>query len=169
MRDMETTAPSIPFAVRVLRRVNPLVASLLRSPLHGLLSRDVLVLGYTGRRSGRRYSTPISYVEHEGSLYLCTRPEASVWWRNLRGGAEVEIRLRGADLSAHAEVVPSESDEALGALRTFLARNPRTARDLYHVSRDVEGRPDETELAREVRRSVVVRLTRTCPEPDVVR
>ena len=40
--------------------INPAVCSLLRSPLHGLMSKNTLLLEFTGRKSGRLLSTPIS-------------------------------------------------------------------------------------------------------------
>ena len=41
---------------------NPIVAGILRSPLHGVMSKSVMLLTYRGRRSGRIFTTPISYV-----------------------------------------------------------------------------------------------------------
>ncbi len=158
-RSLAAAAPAIPFPVRVLRRLRPLVAALLGSPLHGLLSRDVLLLGYAGRRSGRRYVLPLSYVEVGGALYLCTRPEGSDWWRNLRGGADVDLVWRGRAGRARASVLARDDEEAVDGLRAFLTRNPGTGRLLYHVENE-GGLPREQDLRREVLRSVVVRLDR---------
>ena len=41
---------------------NSIMKWLIRSPLHGLVSKSMLVIGYTGRKSGRRYETPVNYV-----------------------------------------------------------------------------------------------------------
>jgi deazaflavin-dependent oxidoreductase (nitroreductase family) len=145
---------SIPLSIRALRRLQPLVLGLLRSPLHPLLSRDVLILTWKGRRSGLRRTLPLSYVRLGRSLVLCTRPEGSVWWKNLRGGAEVEVRLAGHRVRATATVLDPASREALEGLRAFVTRNPRTGAMLYHVRPG----PHEEDLAREVVDSVVVRL-----------
>ena len=40
-----------------MRLGNLFVASMLRSPLHGLLSGSVMLITVTGRKSGRRYTT----------------------------------------------------------------------------------------------------------------
>jgi hypothetical protein len=144
--------------VRIRRRLNPVIMRLLASPLHGLLSRDVLVLGYHGRRSGRRYAVPLSYVRMDDCLYLCTRPDGSSWWRNLREGADVELVLCGRRTAARAVVLPSDSAEALAGLRAFVTRNPGTGRLLYQVGTDDGGKPRDEDLAREVLRSVIVRL-----------
>ncbi len=40
---------------RIATRLNPLVAKILRSPLHPLLSPGLMLIEYSGRRSGRHY------------------------------------------------------------------------------------------------------------------
>ena len=55
-------------------------------------------------------------------------------------------------------VLDPDSKEALDGLRAFVTANPTTGVKLYRIRRGPDGRPDETDLAREVRRSVVVRL-----------
>ncbi|MBI5504967.1 MAG: nitroreductase family deazaflavin-dependent oxidoreductase [Deltaproteobacteria bacterium] len=150
----------VPFSIRVLRGMRPLIAALLASPLHGLLSRDVLLMTWIGRKSSRRYTLPLSYVEQGSKLYLCTRPEGSRWWRNLEGGAEVELTLRGRRVSAAATILDADSPEALEGLRAFVSRNPRTGEMLYHVARE-GGAPRESDVRREVASSIVVRLVRT--------
>jgi len=146
----------VPLSIRVLRRFNWLLGAMLRSPLHRPLSRDLLVLDYTGRRSGRRYALPLSYVEHDGRLYLCTRN--SQWWHNLRGGAAVEVRLRGRRLTARPAVLDPASDEARLGLRLFVSKHPRTGELLYAIPRQPDGQPRQADVDREVRRSTVVRL-----------
>jgi len=57
---------------RVTRAVNRFLSLLLRSPPHGVLSDGVLLLGFTGRKSGRRYTTPINYLRDGGAVLLTT-------------------------------------------------------------------------------------------------
>jgi hypothetical protein len=66
-------AVPIPLRVRILRRLNPLIVALLRSPLHAVMSRNLLVLTYRGRRTGTPHTLPLSYVASGELLYLCTR------------------------------------------------------------------------------------------------
>src|SRR5206468_12338216 len=51
---------------RLMTRLNPVVAWLLRSPLHPLLSGALMLLQVTGRRTGRRYWIPVGY-QRDGS------------------------------------------------------------------------------------------------------
>jgi F420H(2)-dependent quinone reductase len=71
---------------------NPVVRMLLGSPLHGVLDDSFLVLHLTGRKTGRRYDIPVGYVDMEGKLAVVT---VAGWRVNLRGGADVEVTLRG--------------------------------------------------------------------------
>jgi len=146
----------VPFPIRVLRRLNPLIVAILRSPLHGLLSRHLLVLTYEGRTTGLRRTLPLSYVALGAHVYLCTR--TALWWRNLRNGKPVELRLRGRRTIATPTVLDSASREALDGLREFLAANAKTGEMLYQVRAGSDGRPMEADLRRQVLRSVVVRL-----------
>ena len=90
----------------VLHAPNPVVRAVLRSPLHGMLSGGLLLLTYTGRRSGTVYTIPVGY-RREGDALLVTVgwPEHKLWWRNLREpGAVVTARVRGEDIRMRAEV-----------------------------------------------------------------
>jgi hypothetical protein len=78
---------------------NPLVRVLLGSPLHGMLDDSFLVLHLTGRKTGRHYHIPVGYVEMEGKLDVVTLAR---WRVNLRGGADVEVTLRGCLRPMHA-------------------------------------------------------------------
>ena len=81
---------------------NPLVMALFRSLLHPLMSGTVLLLTYEGRRSGRTHNTPVSYVRDGGELLLVSSREHS-WWRNLRSGVPVRLRIRGRNGEGVAE------------------------------------------------------------------
>lgn len=74
-----------PFAV-INRVGNPAIRALLRSPLHGLASRQLVLLTVTGRRTGRTYTIPTEYRrDGEGVVIPVGWPERKRWWRNLRG------------------------------------------------------------------------------------
>ena len=53
----------------------------------------------TGRKTGRRYDIPVGYVDMEGKLTVVT---VARWRVNLRGGADVEVTLRGHLRPMHA-------------------------------------------------------------------
>ena len=51
----------------VFKIVNPIIALILRSPLHGLLSKQLMLVEFTGRTSGRRMATAANYVRESNT------------------------------------------------------------------------------------------------------
>ncbi len=83
--------------------VNKAMAGILRVPfLHRIVSKNVLLLTFTGRKSGRSFTTPISYWRNQGKLVVFT---GSPWSKNLRGGALVQITIQGIELQGFAELI----------------------------------------------------------------
>src|SRR3954454_565649 len=90
--------------------VNPLVRALLRSPLHRLLSRRLVLLRITGRRSGRIFELPVGYVRDDaGILVTVGAPERKQWWHNIDGPTPLTLVLRGRTWSGVAELVGGET------------------------------------------------------------
>jgi hypothetical protein len=145
-----------PFRIHVLRRFNPVFVWILRSLLHGMMSKELLVLEYRGRKSGKAYAIPLGYVEHEGVPYCVTR-EYSSWWKNVASPTPVAIWLRGVRTDATAERLAATSPQARAAFTKFLIANPGTASLVYHV-RMIGKQPDASDVDREIHHSVVVRL-----------
>lgn len=81
--------------------LNLLVTFALRTPvLHRLTSASTLLLTFTGRKSGRRYTIPVVYLRRDARTLLVTTD--SRWAHNLTGGAPVQVRLRGRDMAGRA-------------------------------------------------------------------
>lgn len=90
---------------------NGIMLWLLRTPLHGIISPSVVAITFTGRKSGRQMTVPVSYVRDWEDLnrLLITSTPARTWWRNLRDGRPVILRLRGRNVSATPRVFEGES------------------------------------------------------------
>lgn len=153
-RERSSAAPAKP--MRFMNRfVNPFVRLLLRSPLHPLVSSSLVLLTYTGRRTGRRYSLPVMYArDGERLVLVASQPERKRWWRNLRGGAPVEVRVRGRDRRGEARVV-LERPEIEQGLARYLARFPRAAKALQ-IPLTADGRPSPEALRAAAEVAVVV-------------
>ena len=152
---------------RYYRVLNAVMRVLLRSPLHRLRSRRVLLLEFTGRRSGRRYRMPVSYWEREPGRIVClTSATWSQWWINL-DEADVVLALRGGTRAGRAALV---RDPRLRQtlVAGFLRHNAHDAKH-YGVERDGAGRPLDhavRALAEAPETKVVdIRLTRWRPGP----
>ena len=91
-----------PFAL-LNRTGNLFVRLLLRSPLHRLVSGRLALITFTGRLSGRSYTIPVMYERTDEGIEIPVMwPERKRWWRNLRGQADVGLRLRGREFSGRA-------------------------------------------------------------------
>ncbi len=104
----------------LLRIANPFTSFVLRSPLHGMISRRFMVITVAGRRTGAKYSTPVNYVRKGNELTVISR-RGRTWWQNLRGGAPVTIRVEGLDHGGVGEVLELAGSELTEALREFYA------------------------------------------------
>ncbi|MGD0708381.1 MAG: nitroreductase family deazaflavin-dependent oxidoreductase [Anaerolineaceae bacterium] len=97
---------------------NAFMKTLLRSPFQGILSANTLIITLKGRKTGKSISTPVNYVEDGQQLIITSKPERS-WWRNVRGGAEVEIQLRGHKVNGRAQVIEDPAAVAVQLGRYF--------------------------------------------------
>jgi F420H(2)-dependent quinone reductase len=110
------------------RFANLFVPTLLRSPLHGLLSSSVILITFIGRKSGRTYQTPVQY-QRVGDRLRCFTKQERLWWRNLQGGAPLTIRLQGKDLRATARVTVNEPTTIGAGLAQMHPTMPATVRE----------------------------------------
>ena len=117
---------------------NPMLAWLLRSPLHGMLSGSFMLISVRGRKSGRIICTPVNYVR-EGNRIWVTSQRNRTWWRNLRGGAPVNVFVQGRELKGHGDAMVDQPSVAAG-LATYLRLKPQLAK-YYHVGLDATGQP----------------------------
>ena len=97
--------PSPPRSARIL--ANAIVTTILRSPWHRMRSERLLLLTFTGRKSGKEFTTPLRYVQ-EGETILVKIVVEYAWWKNLREQATVRVLLRGKMYTGVAEVLPEE-------------------------------------------------------------
>lgn len=136
---------------------NTLLSWLLRSPFHGFLSGNMMIISFRGRKSGKGYSTPVNYFRAPGEQgeYLVTfsKPER-VWWRNLRGGAQVTLRLQGNTVRGQA-TASQDLDLTKKYLNIYLTRNPKAAR-YFGVQMTPENLPEEASLAQAAGKLVIV-------------
>jgi deazaflavin-dependent oxidoreductase (nitroreductase family) len=105
---------------------NPFVRALLRSPLHRLVSRALLLFTYTGRRTGRAHAIPVMYARDGDRLVVFAAwPERKRWWRNFEGSpGGVRVRERGRWVDGSAQVV-RDPERVASARRVYLERFPK--------------------------------------------
>ncbi len=141
------------------RWTNALVAPVLRSPIHGLMSRSLMLMTVRGRRTGTEHTFPVGYVaDDDGWLVIVGDFETKTWWRNLEGGAPLRLTIRRRRIDATAEVLrPDPDPEGFErGLARYLVAFPRTAKTLGVAMRD--GAPDPSALREASSRVLLVRL-----------
>jgi deazaflavin-dependent oxidoreductase (nitroreductase family) len=142
---------------RVFVVLNPFMRFMLRRPIRRM-QEQLLLLSFTGRRSGKRYTIPLSYTEEDdGSLLV---PGGGAWKRNLQPGRPVAVRLRGADRVADPELI-LDPDEIERLLPRMYAGNSRVE-SFVGVPIGPNGKPDRPRLEQAIGEGfAIVRLVLT--------
>ena len=102
--------------------VNPLVRALARTPARRLFGHHLVLLAYTGRRTGRPRELPVMSAPAGDDLVVVVGQHgAKTWWRNFgRIPQEVTVRADG-NVQPHAARLLRAGDpgyaEALAAYR----------------------------------------------------
>jgi deazaflavin-dependent oxidoreductase (nitroreductase family) len=105
-----------------LREVgNMLIAPLARL---GLAGKRTHVLTVVGRKSGRKYSTPVQLVFTDGQRWLVAPYGERAWVRNARAAGVVELTRALRTERARVEEVDAET--AAPILREYLRKTPVT-------------------------------------------
>ena len=130
----------------VFRAINMPMRSILALPIATPLGKRLMLVYLTGRRTGRHYRQPISYVR-DGETLLT--PGGGRWKLNLVEGQPAHIRLRGRDISLGAELVrdPVEVDRLLAIMS---AKNPMVGR-FVPIPKRPDGHYDRDGLALAIR------------------
>jgi hypothetical protein len=121
--------------------VNVPMRMILALPFATPLSGRLMLAFLTGRRTGRTYRQPLSYVRDGNSLLT---PGGGRWRLNIRDGAPVPVRLRGREVIARPEVV-GDVDEVQRLLDIMSAANP-TVGAFVGIPRGPDGRFDRARL-----------------------
>jgi deazaflavin-dependent oxidoreductase (nitroreductase family) len=124
--DADTRPRRTPAATLRAHLVNPVVRGLLRSPAHRLLSGSVLLLAYTGRRSGKRRELPAMYaVLDDRFVVVAGQPGTKTWWRNFADGVRpVTVTVAGRQENCRARLLEPTTAEHQLAADAYRARYP---------------------------------------------
>jgi deazaflavin-dependent oxidoreductase (nitroreductase family) len=107
---------------------NRFISWLLCSPLHGLLSHGTMLLTVRGRKTGKPYTTPVDYYEEDGFIWVLSNRDRS-WWRNLQGGANVELFLKGKSEKGFAGLELDQKAVEVQLVK-YIQHKPYTAKPL---------------------------------------
>lgn len=99
-------------------------------------------------------TTPVGYYREGDDLWVITSRDRT-WWKNLRGGANVELLLKRKPVSAFAE--PNLDEQAVEArMVEYLKHVPQAAKPMK-VRMD-NGKPNAEDIARTAKDRLFVRI-----------
>jgi hypothetical protein len=101
--------------------------------LEGWVGKGVALLTFTGRKTGKTYTIPVSYHREDDTVTVITKRVRN-WWRNFETPAEVELRLAGLRYSGKAEAETAE-EEVLEFMVGYLQKRPIDAK-AYGLGKD---------------------------------
>jgi hypothetical protein len=92
-----------------LRVVNPIMKLLLHTPFAGAARNQLMVVDFTGRKSGRPYSIVLSAHVIDGILYAMT---GASWKANFRDGATAKVLHAGKTTTMRGELITDKAHVA---------------------------------------------------------
>ena len=126
--------------------LNPVMRGLLRSPLHGITSHNIGIVHFTGRKTGRKLNTPLSYTR-EGNIVRLLSNRSTRWWLNFRGeGVKVEMEIARQRYPGTALLLEGDSEALREGVRRFIRALPRDAK-VYGLELTADGEVVEASLA----------------------
>lgn len=134
---------------------NPMMVWLLKSPFHFFISKNMLLVTVTGRKSGRQISTPTNYLRDGNTLWVISWRDRN-WWKNLRGGANVRLLLAGRNVEGSGEVFEDENSVAQ-SLFEYYSKAPQVAK-YVGIGLDAAGLPISADCERTAKKMVVVKV-----------
>jgi hypothetical protein len=112
---------------------NAVVVSVLKSPLHRVMSGRLALIRYQGSRTGAEYTLPVQYTStHGGLVVVVAQPGTKTWWRNFTtmGQAQILLARSWVPMTAHALVGSEDPHAVTPLLRSYAARFPKVVKSL---------------------------------------
>lgn len=131
---------------RVMNTANIGMRRVLGLPVSTPLGGRLMLAYIVGRKTGRLYKQPLSYVR-DGEVLLT--PGGGKWKYNLRETTPVRLRIRGRDHQATPELV-RDQDEVVRLLAVMAAGNPAASK-FIGLPRDAGGSPEPAALANAIK------------------
>jgi hypothetical protein len=142
----------------ILNAVNPILRFVLGTPLAGGARKQMMVLSFKGRKTGRQFSIPLSAHRIDGNLYAIT---SAPWKHNFRDGATAEVLLEGKKTTMRGELITDTATVADLSYRCAEGYGAKTAQRMMGLKFRDNRVPTLEEFTEAVNREHIaaVRLT----------
>ena len=147
---------TVPTDRRVLRSINPFVSWILRSRFHRMVSGRLMLLTFTGRKTGERFTIPVGYTREGETLVLFS---SYSWWKNLRGGAPVTVRLKDRERTGYAGVIEERAAVVEEVERLIAGHGRKEVGMMTGLALDTDPPPTTDEIAAALEGHVAIRIT----------
>lgn len=120
--------------------------------IQSMVGKGVALLSFKGRKTGKRYTVPVSYQRQDDSVTIITKRQRR-WWHNFESPLDVDLRLAGHMYTGKAEIEADDA-EALEFMTEYLKTRPIDAK-AYGLARD---EVTHDKIARIIPHIVVIRV-----------
>ncbi|HEX2907459.1 MAG TPA: nitroreductase/quinone reductase family protein [Phototrophicaceae bacterium] len=136
--------------------LNSIMKVWLRLPLlHRLVSRQLLLLMFTGRKSGKSYTIPVGYLRQGQTIIILTK-RFRTWWRNFQDSLPVTVRVEGQDHRAQAQAL-TDTTVTIPIITEVMIQHPGDA-DFFGVRLPAPGQPDQDDIRRIAPEVIVLQI-----------
>jgi len=107
----------------LFRFINPFVRVILKSPIHFILSHQILLFRVIGRKSKKIYEIPASYA-HINDALVCVTLRENLWWKNFIDIEDQEIYFKGKKIDKKISINFSDDNFVRTKLKELIEHNP---------------------------------------------
>jgi len=93
-------------------KANWVMKPIMNSPLHWIFSSRLVLLKFTGRKSGKEFVTPVGYSKFSDTFFITlTETHNRLWWHNYIEPWPMELKYKGKWRSGQAVWIKPDSVE----------------------------------------------------------
>ena len=107
----------------LFRFINPFVRVILKSPIHFILSHQILLFRVIGRKSKKIYEIPASYAYINDEL-VCVTLRENLWWKNFIDIENQDIYFKGKKINKKISINFSDDNFVRTKLKELIEHNP---------------------------------------------
>ena len=143
---------------KVFSNANALVRPLLRSPLHPLLSKRLMLLSYVGGKTGQAYTFALGYFPWDDGDVVAF--SSANWPKTIARARSVRVLLEGRWFAAEPTAI-TDADQKCDLLGEFARRNgPKAAKGLM-IGLPGDRQPSREQLLAAASKTTIVRFALT--------
>ncbi len=134
--------------------INPAMNRLLHSAWHKSMSGRIMAVSYKGRKSGKDYTTPVSYYRDGNTVYCFTNGS---WRFNFVNETPATLRLRGEDYESTGVILQENRARQADIMTEYFKAVPQDKK-FYGVKCDSDGEPVRSQVEQAMQVIEIIRF-----------